>query len=290
LLEAGKLYRGMTKSKLAMLVEGLQPQVDQLAESLSLELSEERDYVQMLVEANRQMSTLGEQIAGESVAAAKEDQIYNDLLAHTNELTGAMRNFLHADAASEQDGKQWNGKHAAHNDDRFARDANTSDFSESKNDAELIRKLLAAANRCRERRQELSLLLLEPNVFDVHSDPKGEFASQQARESLDRACASLEPEKVVIVTIDGGRLAAILLDCERRGALAVANQAISELGKSTSHNNRDAYDPATTLSAGVATVSVVPRNFDANRMIESTARCLSAARACGISTVKSIEV
>ena len=56
LLEAGKLYRGMTKSKLAMLVEGLQPQVDQLAESLSLELSEERDYIQMLVEAHRQMS------------------------------------------------------------------------------------------------------------------------------------------------------------------------------------------------------------------------------------------
>ena len=42
LLEAGKLYRGMTKSKVAMLVEwGLQPQVDQLAESLSLSLGEE---------------------------------------------------------------------------------------------------------------------------------------------------------------------------------------------------------------------------------------------------------
>ena len=94
LLEAGKLYRGMTKSKLAMLVEGLQPQVDQLAESLSLELSEERDYVQMLVDANRQMATLGEQIAGESAAAAREDQVYNDLLAHTNELSDAMRQFL----------------------------------------------------------------------------------------------------------------------------------------------------------------------------------------------------
>ena len=54
LLEAGKLYRGMTKSKLAALVEGLQPQVDQLAEVLSLELTEERDYVQMLLDAHRQ--------------------------------------------------------------------------------------------------------------------------------------------------------------------------------------------------------------------------------------------
>ena len=66
LLEAGKLYRGMTKSKLALLVEGLQPQVDQLAASLSLELTEERDYVQMLLDAQQQMAALGELIAGES--------------------------------------------------------------------------------------------------------------------------------------------------------------------------------------------------------------------------------
>jgi HD-like signal output (HDOD) protein len=36
LLEAGKVYRGMTKSNLAALVEGLQPQVDQLSVVLSL--------------------------------------------------------------------------------------------------------------------------------------------------------------------------------------------------------------------------------------------------------------
>jgi hypothetical protein len=35
---------------------------------------------------------------------------------------------------------------------------------------------------------------------------------------------------------------------------------------------------------------VVPRNFDASQMIESAVRCLSSARSCGISTVKSIEV
>jgi hypothetical protein len=92
------------------------------------------------------------------------------------------------------------------------------------------------------------------------------------------------------VALERGGIAAILSDCERRSALSVANQSISELGKRTETNNRDKYDPATTLSVGVATVIVVPRTFDANRMIESAARCLSAARTCGISTVKSIEV
>ena len=164
-------------------------------------------------------------------------------------------------------------------------------FAECKDSSALVRKLLAAANRCRERRQELSLLLAEPNVFDVHADPHGEIGEPNRRANRSsRACDTLETEKVTLVSLGGGRIAAILSNCERRGALSVANHAIAELGKSTAHGNRDEYDPATTLSIGVATVSVVPQNFDANQMIESAARCLSAARTCGISTVKSIEV
>jgi HD-like signal output (HDOD) protein len=290
LLEAGKLYRGMTKSKLGSLVEGLQPQVDQLAESLSLELTEERDYVQMLVDAHRQMSTLGEEIAGESAAAGNEDQAYNVLLTHTNELSVAMRQFLKPDEGPEKVGKRWTGQHAAHNDDKFVREVLPNQFAECKDSSALVRKLLAVANRCRDRRQEMSLLLAEPNVFDIHSDPHGEIARQQARESLGRACAGFETDEVTLVSLDGGRVAAILSNCERRAALSVANHAIAELGKIAILGNLAEFDPPTTLCVGVATVSVVPRNFDAIRMIESASRCLSAARACGISTVKSIEV
>jgi GGDEF domain-containing protein len=290
LLEAGKVYRGMTKSKLAMLVEGLQPQVDQLAASLSLELIEERDYVQMLVDAHRHMATLGEQIAGDSAASSNEDKAYNELLAHTTDLSRAMNHFLKPDNAPEKEAKQWNGQHAAHNDDKFVREVLPNQFAECKGASALVRKLLSAANRCRERRQELSLLLAEPNVFDIHSDPKGELASEQARESLGHACAGFERDEVKLVALGGGRVAAILSNCERRGALSVANQAIAEISKSASKGILVEFDPPTTLCVGVATVSVVPRNFDANRMVDSAARCLSAARMCGISTVKSIEV
>jgi HD-like signal output (HDOD) protein/GGDEF domain-containing protein len=289
LLEAGKLYRGMTKSKLAALVEGLQPQVDQLAESLSLELTEERDYMQMLVDAHRQMSALGEQIAGDS-ASSKEDRAYNQLLAHTNELSDAMRHFLKSGGKAEDAIKNWSGQHAAHDDSKIKRAATDAHFAECKDDSALVRKLVAAANRCREKRQELSLLLAEPNVFDVHSDPQGEEAALQARCAVGDACGMLEKEKVNLLSLSSGRTAAILSDCERRGALAVANHAITEISRSAGHRTHENGELATTLSIGVATVSVVPRNFDPARILESAQRCLSAARACGISTVKSIEV
>jgi HD-like signal output (HDOD) protein len=290
LLEAGKLYRGMTKSQLATLVEGLQLQVDQLAESLSLELTAERDYVQILRDANAQMAAVGEQIAGDAASAAREDQIYKDLLAHANDLTDAMQTFLKAGSAQELDGKRWAGKHAAHTDDKFVRQPVTDQFAECKDGSALARKLLAVASRCRKRRHELSLLLLEPNVYDIHADTDGELASQQARESLGRACATLEEDDVTLVTMGGGRVAAILSNCDRPEALTVANQAIFELSRSNGRSNRETFDPATTLCVGVATASVVPRNFDAQQLIESATRCLSAARTCGISTVKSIEV
>ena len=162
---------------------------------------------------------------------------------------------------------------------------------EPKERSVLLRKLVAAANRCRERRQELSLLLMEPNVFDIHTDPFGKKAGDQARRALASACDALEPENVALGVARRTATAAIISDCERRGALAVAQHAIAELAKAQIAAEADQdHDLATTLSIGVATVSVVPKNFDPVRMIESAARCLSAARACGISTVKSIEV
>jgi HD-like signal output (HDOD) protein len=289
LLEAGKLYRGMTKSKLASLVEGLQTQVDQLAEVLSLELSEERDYVQMLVDAQRQMATLGEQIAGDS-AAAKEDEVYNQLLAHTNELSDAMRQFLLGGERPAKDDTRWAGQHAAHNEAPGPRGGNAAQMGDSNSAAAMVQKLIGAATRCRERRQELSLLLAEPNVSHDPSDPRAQFDGEEVRRALYHACAALDSKNVSLITLTDKRTAAILSNCERRGALSIANQAIAELGCSSIHGSRGNDGLATTLSIGVATMSVVPRNFDPQRLIESAARCLSAARACGISTVKSIEV
>lgn len=294
LLEAGKLYRGMTKSKLATLVQGLQPQVDQLAEGLSVELSSERDYVQMLVDAQRKMAALGEQIASESRAAANEnndrdDQAYADLLAQTAELSHAMRTFLAGGKCSVRPGEQWGQQHAAHHDPNAKRGIVGKKPPDAANERSvLMRKLVAAAKRCRERRLELSLLLAEPNVFEWHTDEQGANAKVHVRQALERACQTIDPEKVSLVTLANGSTAAIISDCERSFALSVAHHAIAELARN--EESKQDIELATTLSIGVATVSVVPKNFEPVRIVESAARCLSAARACGASAVKSIEV
>jgi hypothetical protein len=136
----------------------------------------------------------------------------------------------------------------------------------------------------------LSLIVVEPNVYDIHSDPEAGAASRQARSALEYACAGLSENKVALLWLSDQRTAAIISNCERRAALAVAHNAISELARLAGPGSQHQGELATTLSIGVATASVVPKNFDPAQMIDSAARCLSAARACGISAVKSIEV
>jgi GGDEF domain-containing protein len=279
----------MTKSKLAALVEGLQPQVDQLAEVLSLELTDQRDYVQMLVDAQRKMAVLSEELAGES-AAGGDDAIYAALLAHTGELTDAMQAFLTGKRSRAMPGGEQLQSHAAHYGARATRGFAGRTPEEPADRAALLRKLVAAANRCRARREELSLLIVEPNAFNVLTDPQGEAAGLLARGALAEVCGTLDSEKVILAPLAERGAAAIISDCERRGALSLARQVIAEIAKQSELQPAADGDMTTTLSVGVATVSVVPKNFDPARVLESAMRCLSAARACGTSAVKSIEV
>jgi HD-like signal output (HDOD) protein len=288
LLEAGKLYRGMTKSKLAELVEGLQPQVDQLADVLSLELTEKRDYVTMLVEAQRKMALLSEEIAGEP--SCDDDAIYAQLLAHTGELTDAMQAFLSGQQPRTTSGDQQSHSHAAHYGQHATRGFVGRKAELPADQAALMRKLVEAARCCRARRQELSLVIVEPNSIDLDSDPQGETARMLARRALADVCGTFDSANVVLVPLADRGAAAIISDCERKSALSVARQAIAEVSRQNEFKPASDGNVATTLSVGVATVSVVPKNFDPARVLESALRCLSAARACGTSAVKSIEV
>jgi HD-like signal output (HDOD) protein/GGDEF domain-containing protein len=293
LLEAGKVYRGMTRQKLAELVECLQPQVDQLAEVLSLELSEKRDYVQMLLAAHRAMATLSEAVAGNVHMENDDDARHDQLFAETNELSQAMRDFLESPtrqkSAEAPNGKRMVG-HAAHPPVGTGLPSKNIDVAQIKSTSAVVQALIAAASRCRERRSELSLLLVEPNVADVQSDSQAKSAGRHTRLALLQACSSLVQENVTMIPLDGDRTAAILSNCERRAALAVAQNVIAGLSQHGNSSVATSDEAPTNVSIGVATASVVPRNFDPMRLVERAERCLSAARACGISTVKSIEV
>ena len=114
----------MTKSKLAALVEGLQPQVDQLAEVLSLELTEERDYVQMLSTPIDKMALLERADCRRigSVRIERRTRRTRSCSPTRQELTGCDAELSRpAERSRSQVGAtQWAQQHAAHHDGRHA--------------------------------------------------------------------------------------------------------------------------------------------------------------------------
>jgi len=291
LMEAGRIYRGMTKKMLATLVQGLQQQVDQLAEVLSLELTKDRDYVQILLEAHRQMGALSEELVCPVSSNSQEDAPYSGLLSYAVELNTAVQDLL----GQEPDR---GGASSFNATDKRPGKLETTGNLDSVDSAKgggiattpmLIEKLASLAFSCRERRQELSLLVVEPRRCGRPADQRCGEASELARQVLTNACAHIEPQNLAVVALADRRTVAIIANCDRQTAVSIGRQAISAFEQMDAADDVDGSSTA-TLSVGVATASAVPRNFDPVRMIDRAACCLSAARMCGFSAVKSIEV
>ena len=323
LLEAGEAYQALTKPKLTELVKQLQPQVDQLADVLSLELIHDRNYQAVLIAAHEQLAVLVEdfaavnnstgldQLSSADQPPGAEDRIHGELLEHSQELSGAMSSFLvsggspsHSSSANHLG--QGMPEDSSEHEPRWA----ITSVGQLKNTSALIRKLSVSASRCREKRQELSLLLVEPRVYGANDDVNSAEIGRQVRSALGRACAVLDHGNVTLVMVAPNRTAAILANCERRAAVSIAHHAIASLDtfsdrlKPPKREIEAAVDRAvdtttgevaetnivTSLSAGVATVAGVLKNFDPVQLLDRAERCLNAARLSSFSAVKSIEM
>lgn len=291
LLEAGGAYRDLTKGRLGVLVEQLQPQVEQLAGVMSVELAGDQNYVEVLATAHERLASLSEELAGQCRYHRSEDEVYTGLLREAQELTYAMKSFLEekqqGDAVAAP-GSKWNQWHAPHERTAGEQAAADSSSDSGVGIVALLNRLSAAVPLCRARRQELSLVLIETNCPNVLATADTD-AMRLLRQALERACQSHAGDTVVL-SITAVQLAAILPDCERRQAVSLANEVFAELGDLAEQKDSSQAVHTATVSAGVATVAAVPKNFDPWRLIESAERCLYAARSCNTNTVKSIEM
>jgi HD-like signal output (HDOD) protein len=292
LLEAGGAYRDLTKGRLAVLVEKLQPQVEQLAGALALELNGDQSYIEILTAAHERMSSLTEELAGQLRHHRSEDDVYTELLREAQELSEAMRAFLEGKEQHDllqAGGPNWKDWHAPHERTEKEMPAAKSNRSDAIGVVALLDRLSAALPVCRTRRQELSLMLVETNCPTTLATAD-QAATALLRQTLEQVCESHSDGAIEVLPITAVQLAAILPDCERRQAVAVASEVFNKLAGLARLEDASQAVHTATHSAGVATVAAVPKNFDPWRLVESAERCLYAARSSNTSTVKSIEM
>ena len=206
-----------------------------------------------------------------------------------------MKAFLEGkqqcDAGAEPTPK-WNQWHAPHERTQGERAAAAEPSGDSGvGIVALLKQLSAAVPLCRARRQELSLLLVESNCPNVlaTADKDATLAA------CGRRSSDVVPDRTATATSKCCRSPR----CSWRRSCRIASGGrrwrwpTKCSPSSATLAEQDDAPPAVhtaTLSAGVATVAAVPKNFDPWRLVESAERCLYAARSCNTNAVKSIEI
>ena len=292
-LAVGGAYCDLTKGRLLVLVEKLQPQVDHLAEVLAVELPAQHNYLEVLAAAQEQMATLSEELAGTLRQHRSEDHRYTELLNEARDLMKAMQLFLEAKPQAEAAPPAKASLTRHHGPHRRQTHKGTEAAAvhpavESRvGVVALLEQLSATLPLCRAKRHELSLLFVEAGRVDVLAADRD--VSPLVRAALQRVCGEYGHGGIELVSITASQWAAILPDCERRQAIGMAGEVIAQVSAAAAKGDED-ESHAFSLSAGVATVAAVPKNFDPWRLVECAERCLYAARSCSTNTVKSIEI
>jgi HD-like signal output (HDOD) protein len=300
LLEAGRLYCDLTKSRLTELVAGLEPKVRQLADVLALDVSRAHEYPQLLAQAHEAMSRLAESVAGpvtnlaDVVPPAAPDPRKTHPSTGTvalREVQAAVARFLEKPLVSAPAAE---AKAPPVDAVRSVRETWTRDELPSNGGrplpynqnhlAEFDIRLTLALGECRATRQPLSVIALA-------AAPTEPMPPEQAR-TLDRVveatCRGLAAHGEPTASPGDHRRIVVLPGRDRQEAITAARGVIDRLLQLIGPLNRGGQLAPCVAAAGVATVAEPAKNFQGQRLIETAERCLAAALASG--GVKSLEV
>jgi HD-like signal output (HDOD) protein/GGDEF domain-containing protein len=273
ILERGLVDRGMTRAELDALVDRLEEKVDQLAGVLRLPLSDGLDYRNVLVAAHGQLA----QVASD----AAEDILRNaaDPLDR-GEPVGLLSEFQ---AVADSVARLTRGTVAPP-----AIEIAPAPRSSGEEPAELGRQLAAAVAACRQSRCALSLMFVELDRAEelAATHTTGELSALQRL--LETLCRNVDHEGAIALRQGTHGFALVLPDCERRAAVELGNRMIDQVGSLVPRS--EGRERGVTLSVGIGTVSLPPKNFPAGELLEGARRCLYGSHASGGGVVKSIEI
>jgi GGDEF domain-containing protein len=155
-------------------------------------------------------------------------------------------------------------------------------------DPALEGNLSAAIAACRQARQAVSLLLVELDEFAGLTFALGPRAAGRLVEQLHRACSSVDHPLAECLPTGEAQFALILSNCDRRAAVESAGELVR--GVRRLGEKREGLTAKLSISVGVATLNLPPKNFPQFELIDAARRCLHAAKLSGGDCVKSIGI
>lgn len=301
LLAIARRYRGITDAQMRVLLEDLQEKVEQLADVLSLEIAGSTDYRAVLEEARRHLASEAEQAAVDLVTKRRKAlaSVRRDILEgeETEQLTAAATRLVNdahtvvtnptgLDAATAVA-----TSFAPESASPRAMQATSTVVSGSvcEDDPGVLARLHVCVAACRQARRPLSLLLVE---VDRYRDLVFEHGPENAAALLrlvEHACRAVDHPNAKTIPARECRFAVVLPDCDRQEAVRYSHGIVHSVRELTTRP-ANGGQPAMTVSVGASSVTVLPKNFPPEELIQSADRCLYAAQTAGGNGLKSIEI
>ncbi|TWU30158.1 HDOD domain-containing protein [Bythopirellula polymerisocia] len=285
LLELGGAYCELDKSQLTKLVAELQPKVELLAEVLSLELPESREYTEILVAAHGQISALvDEDEESLNEFALCENDVNSQVRKEANRLKIAVNAFLRSAPAKvsslvlkvEVESPEESENHST----------GELPFELFSFDRTFEQRLVVALGKCRSQRQALSVVMLEVST----DNQEGESNESLLSRLMDTACRVEFCSPLEVEVSSPTRRVLVLGECDRQEAVHMARGAIQSIEATFQRHKDRREETRIRVSGGVASVFMPSKNFEPSRLLQTADRCLAGARTCGTSSVKSLEI
>ena len=149
--------------------------------------------------------------------------------------------------------------------------------------------LAASVAACRQARNAISLAYVELDKYEAAVILGGMAATQQAVNVLGRSISGMLGVDGLCVQVDDARFAAILRGYEREAAVEAIRDLLTAVCKWSLDNARRSRN-AVSISVGLATLSMPPKNFPARELMDTAERCLDGVQLSGGDGLKSREV
>lgn len=277
-LEMGCGGRGPSYEQLEQLMGLLESGVPQMLEVLSNDPVAPADYRGMLLKAHALLTMAANPANCDS---ADEASLLRDLCDEACDLSEAVRRFLGRDA---------------HGYDimpvpplagpALASRPPVSTASDGPVSDGLVAAIQSAANRCRQGRRPLSLLLAEIDHAESLGTDRSDSAVRPWVHRLGAAIREIIGEDGVLLELPPARLAIVLEGYERQQAVTLSRQLL----RAVSHWSAERAPVPFSLSIGLASVAMPSRNVPIRELVEAAERCLHAVQYSHGDGVKSIDI
>ena len=301
LLAISRRYASLGFEQLDQLVTQLQDQVKQLADALAVELAESAPYAELLRTAHEQLAAVSLEGAMELATMAAEHRVLDQARSLRDELQSALaatRTGRTAVAGGITRGHSPSGPspHCLTSDEATPNSTSAMEATSSiasarpkaadPSDPGLLGRVVAAIAHARVARCATSLALVQVDGWEQVVLVRGPKQGIELLRQLEMGLCSWTQERGSVLAVGDAQFALVWQDCPRREALDCARQILASV---------KAWQPGgglaseLTLSIGVSTLTLPPKNFPPQELIDAARRCLSGAQLSGGDTVKSWE-